>query len=117
MNQIISGQYEESGLESAPTEAYSAIHASASPLEGLAERINWCSRNVFQDNYGRILLGIGIPESRILHWVSRDAGVDLSNEGKITNVFDLVNGIDLALQFDKREARAFWLHEGDTELE
>ncbi len=44
----------------------------------------------------------------------------------MTNVFYLVNGIDLVLrtppgffafQFDKREARAFWLHEGDTELE
>ena len=40
-------------------------------------------------------------------------------------IWRVANGIDLvprtppgffALQFDKREARAFWLHEGDTEL-
>lgn len=94
LQQIISSKYRELGLDSAPTEVDNVIHASASPLEGLSERMNWCSRKVYQDDYGRILLGRGIPESRILDWVSGEAVVDVKNGGKMTNVFDLVKDMD-----------------------
>jgi len=94
LRHTIFSKYEEFGLESAPTKVFNAIHASASPLEGLAERMNWCSRQINADDYGRILLGRGIPESRILDWVSGEAVVDAKDESKTTCVFDIVKGMD-----------------------
>jgi hypothetical protein len=75
------------------------IHASASPLEGLAERIHWCSKKVHQDEYGRILLGKGIPEGKILDWCDNVFVSPLPVNGKDPNssgmrIFDVVQGMD-----------------------
>ena len=47
----------------------SAVHASASPLEGLSERCNWLSTTPSEDSFGRALLSRGTDESRILKWM------------------------------------------------
>ncbi len=60
--------YQELGLTEQPNTGNNAIHASASPLEGLAERCNWCSQEINQDQFGSMLLGKGIPETSIVDW-------------------------------------------------
>lgn len=94
LRQIIHSKYKELHLDSVPTEIHNVIHASASPLEGLSERMNWCSKKVHQDEYGRILLGRGIPESHINNWISGIEVADAENTGKITSIFNIVKYTD-----------------------
>lgn len=46
------------------------MHASASPLEGLAERVNWLGVTVEGDVFGRGLLAAGVPQATIESWFS-----------------------------------------------
>lgn len=52
-----------------PSTGNNTVHASASPLEGLAERCNWLSTTPSEDSFGKALLARGIPESTILNWM------------------------------------------------
>jgi hypothetical protein len=62
-------RYTELGLDLEPSTGNNAVHASASPLEGLAERCNWLSTTPSEDSFGKALLARGIPESTILNWM------------------------------------------------
>ena len=46
------------------------VHASASPFEGLAERMNWLALAPADDVFGKVLLAAGIPEETIKKWSS-----------------------------------------------
>ena len=46
------------------------MHASASPFEGLAERMNWLALAPADDVFGKVLLAAGIPEETIKKWSS-----------------------------------------------
>jgi hypothetical protein len=104
LRRIIYERYRQLEMEEQPNELFNAIHASESPLEGLAERMNWSfSKSLQQDEFGRLLLGKGIPESKILEWcensrvsMSWDAtsvGRDLAVSGMM-DIFDIVKGMD-----------------------
>mmetsp|Transcript_28479 Transcript_28479/g.42246 ORF Transcript_28479/g.42246 Transcript_28479/m.42246 type:complete len:446 (+) Transcript_28479:86-1423(+) len=99
LRKIIFEKYQMLGMSTQPSLANDCIHASASPLEGLAERIHWCSKKVHQDEYGRILLGKGIPEGKILDWCDNVFVSLLPLNGKDPNscdmrIFDVVQGMD-----------------------
>jgi hypothetical protein len=44
------------------------VHASASPFEALAERLNWMGVKLEEDSFGKALLDSGIPKDTILAW-------------------------------------------------
>ena len=44
------------------------VHASASPFEGLAERLNWCGADLATDSFGQALLQSGVPANMIANW-------------------------------------------------
>jgi len=44
------------------------VHASASPFEALAERLNWLGANLEDDGFGKAMLSSGIPKETIMHW-------------------------------------------------
>jgi len=46
------------------------VHASASPFEGLAERMNWLALAPADDVFGKVLLAAGVPEETIKKWSS-----------------------------------------------
>jgi len=108
LRRMVYDKYRELGLDAKPNVIDNVIHVSASPLEGLAERMNWCSRQVNQDEYGRLLLGRGIPESKILDWCDNvklagpvpvlEAGLD---GFEMKNVFDVVKDTDSKVCADK----------------
>lgn len=101
-------QYEKKYVDEKPDFVNNGIHMSASPLETLSERINWCSfsnHDVSHDKYGRMLLGRGIPEGTILDWCS-NAKVKVPCPDNIVGhknqfVFDAVNGMDAKECTDK----------------
>jgi hypothetical protein len=101
-------QYERKYVDETPAFINNGIHMSASPLETLSERINWCSvtnHDVSHDKYGRMLLGRGIPEGVILDWCS-NAKVKVPYSGDTVGykhqfVFDAVRNMDTKECTDK----------------
>jgi hypothetical protein len=44
------------------------VHASASPFEAMAERINWTGATLESDGYGKAMLAAGIPRATVEAW-------------------------------------------------
>ena len=60
--------WQELGLRDETNYQDNGVHASASPLEGLAERMNWLQLAPRDDGFGMALLGAGVPEGTIKAW-------------------------------------------------
>jgi len=56
------------GLAEAPNVGENCVHASASPYEALAERINWLGYKADRDNFGKALLEAGVRPKTIKDW-------------------------------------------------
>ena len=95
--------YKELGLKSKPNTGDNGVHASASPLEGLAERVNWLGASLEQDAFGKGLLAAGISKAQIQEW-SGDCQVTVDGEtapGKTMSVFDALEDLDADVSLDK----------------
>jgi len=79
------------GLQAVPDTGDNGVHASASPLEALAERANWLGAPIANDFYGRAMLAQGIPLRMIQEWTDDPA---VNFEGKKQSVFDLLEDLD-----------------------
>lgn len=44
------------------------VHASASPFEALAERMNWVGAKLEEDAFGAAMIKAGIPVDTIMAW-------------------------------------------------
>ena len=88
---IIAGDWEKLGLKAPCNGGDNAVHASASPFEGLAERMNWLCRGVGDDPFGKALLAAGIPEATITAWAV-DPQVHLGE--KKGSLFDALEDMD-----------------------
>ena len=75
------------GLEAVPNTGDNGVHASASPFEGLAERMNWLKITPQNDSFGKTLLEAGISEDTIQKW-----SVDPQVKGK--SLFDSLEDLD-----------------------
>lgn len=80
------------GLSSEPNKGENGVHGSASPMEGLFERMNWLQQEVLSDIYGKQLTGAGISSETIKTW-SGDPAVEF--EGAKNSLFDLLEDLDL----------------------
>merc|ERR1719464_2299714 len=65
---MIYADWEKLGLASAPNTSDNGVHASASPFEGLAERMNWLGYRIEDDVFGSRLLQEGISADAITEW-------------------------------------------------
>uniref|UniRef100_A0A7S0ZRE8 Nucleoside-diphosphate kinase n=1 Tax=Noctiluca scintillans TaxID=2966 RepID=A0A7S0ZRE8_NOCSC len=79
------------GLDSEPNTGNNGLHASASPLEALAERANWLGMPIESDMYGRAMLATGVPLEVIKAWCEDPA---VRFEGKSQSLFDLLEDLD-----------------------
>merc|ERR550525_108353 len=68
------------------------MHASASPFEAFAERNNWLSVPIAQDQFGKQLLNSGLSESLIKAW-SVDPQVYIAAD-KQGSIFDQLEDLD-----------------------
>mmetsp|Transcript_60792 Transcript_60792/g.131884 ORF Transcript_60792/g.131884 Transcript_60792/m.131884 type:complete len:446 (-) Transcript_60792:168-1505(-) len=64
----IAKQWKELGLKAECNTGDNAVHASASPFEALAERVNWLSLRPQQDPFGKLLLKAGVTRTLIKDW-------------------------------------------------
>jgi len=65
---VIYKQWKELGLESQPNVGDNGVHASASPFEALAERMNWVNAKLEEDEFGAAVLAAGISKATIMAW-------------------------------------------------
>jgi len=93
------------GLKAEPTTGDNAVHASASPFEGLAERTNWLGGGVKQDVFGSALLRAGVKEATIKAW-SVDPSVPLDAVGTKGSIFDALEDMDATACLAKCKALA-----------
>jgi len=87
----ILAKWRDLGLKAPPNVGDNGVHASASPFEGLNERLNWLKADLKADSFGKVLLKAGIPESVIRDW-TKDPQVKL--EGKNVSLFDSLEDLN-----------------------
>merc|ERR1711920_1112055 len=80
------------GLTSEPNVGDNGVHASASPFEGLAERMNWLETPCRKDSYCQALVRAGVKEAVIKAW-SVDPQVNIDG-GKKGSLFDSLEDLD-----------------------
>ena len=80
------------GLASEPNVGDNGVHASASPFEGMAERMNWLGATCPKDAFCTALKASGLSEDTIKAW-SVDPQVKIG-EGKKKSLFDSLEDMD-----------------------
>jgi len=65
---MILAKWKDLDLKSEPDTGDNGVHASASPFEGLAERMNWLGYRVERDPFGKVLLKAGLSASLVRDW-------------------------------------------------
>jgi nucleoside diphosphate kinase len=90
----IKAQWQALGLSEEPNVGDNGVHASASPFEALAERMNWCGASLETDSFGRALLDAGVPTRTINKWTV-DPQVYYM-DGNLGSLFDSLEDMDAA---------------------
>lgn len=92
---IINAEWKELGLDDVPNVGNNGVHASASPFEGLAERVNWLQQSMSSDPFAKRLLEAGIPEATLKAWSVDPQVVLPDSSGKKGSLFDQVRHLAL----------------------
>jgi nucleoside diphosphate kinase len=88
----ILASWEKFGLAGAPNGTDNGVHASASPFEGFAERMNWLGATPEEDEFGAQMLKAGVSKETIQAW-SVDPRVKIS-ETEEGSLFDNLEDIN-----------------------
>ena len=98
---MIHADWKALGLGGPCSTGDNAVHASASPFEGLAERVNWLQTPMKADSFGAALLSKGISAETLAAWTV-DPQVALPGAGgKKGSLFDALEDMDLSACVDK----------------
>jgi len=89
----ILAKWKDLGLSSEPNTGDNGVHASASPFEALAERMNWLGDRIERDAFGKVLLKAGIPAATIRDW-SKDPQVTFGPMPMTQSLFDTLEDTD-----------------------
>jgi hypothetical protein len=93
IRRAILDEYDLLGLSTKPNTGDNGVHASASPFEGLAEKMNWLNLDITDDNgFGKALLDAGMSVERIRDW-AKDPQIQISQSG-LGSVFDSLEDLD-----------------------
>ena len=96
---IIAKDWKALGLKAPCNGGDNAVHASASPFEGLAERTNWLAGSIGDDPFGKALLEEGVPAATIKAWssdpqVKYDAATTKATGKAKGSIFDALEDLD-----------------------
>merc|ERR1719265_2344848 len=90
------------GLAAAPNTGENCVHASASPYEALAERMNWLGYKPDRDAFGKALLDAGVRMKTIKDW-TKDPAVSFGDKMNPTtkSIWDTIEDMDAQACIDK----------------
>jgi len=90
---MVNADWEKLGLKAACSTGDNAVHASASPFEGFAEKHNWLGMKIADDkHFGAKLLEAGLSEKMITEWAV-DPQVTIAPDKK-GSIFDQLECLD-----------------------
>lgn len=94
--------WENLGLPSKPNTGENCCHASASPFEGLCERMNWLGYKADKDKWGSALLAAGVRMKSVKDW-SLDPAVSYGStlNPTVKSIWDTVEDLDAQDCIDK----------------
>jgi hypothetical protein len=92
LRKTILDKFTELGLRESPNKGDNGVHASASPFEGLAEKINWLGKSIESESFGKALLDAGLSQETIKEW-SVDPRITMQ-DGSQGSVFDALEDMD-----------------------
>ena len=78
MRNYIWKNYKELNIEKEPNRGNNCIHASASPFETFAEKVNWLDIDITEDQFCKVLLEQGITKENIKEKLN-DPKITLAN--------------------------------------
>jgi len=81
------------GLASEPNVGDNGVHASASPFEALAERMNWLGHRADRDPFGSVILKAGVTRKQLKAWVN-DPQVTYGPVSITGSLFDTLEDTD-----------------------
>ena len=84
---LIMNDWQKLGLDFKPNTGSNGVHASASPFEGLAEKMNWLKVKPSNDPFGAALNQAGVDNTTISTW-----SVDPQVKG--ASLFDQLEDMD-----------------------
>merc|ERR1711920_873573 len=87
------------GLKSEPNVGDNGMHASASPFEGMSERMNWLETPCNKDSFCKALVKAGVKEAMIKEW-SVDPQVKIGDSKK-GSLFDALEDLDASACLEK----------------
>lgn len=87
------------GLKSEPNVGENGVHASASPFEAMAERMNWLETRCGRDAFCSALVRAGVKEATVKAW-SVDPQVNIGG-GKKGSLFDSLEDMDTIACMEK----------------
>jgi nucleoside diphosphate kinase len=99
----ILANWKDLGLATEPNVGDNGVHASASPFEGVAERLNWLGKRCNQDSYCKALVRAGVKEATIQAW-SVDPQVKIDASGKKGSLFDSLEDMDAQACINKAKS-------------
>jgi len=86
--------WQDYGLSAPPNTGDNGVHASASPFEGLAERMNWLKKDPTTDSFGAACIAAGISVETLKEW-----SVDPQVKGR--SIFDQLEDSNAQVALDK----------------
>jgi nucleoside diphosphate kinase len=90
------------GLEAEPNVGENCVHASASPFEALAERMNWLGYKADRDNFGKALLEAGVRPKTINDWtLDPVVGSGSKHAPVFKSIWDTIEDMDAQKCIDK----------------
>lgn len=92
LRRTIFDRYKSLGLNMQPTNSENSLHASASPFEGLAEKLNWLGMPIEEDMFGNTLLQTGFSDTIIRAWALDPR--TKQPDGSIDSLFDVLEDLD-----------------------
>ena len=102
----INSDWEKLGLTSAPNVGDNGVHASASPFEGLAEKMNWLQLDPTTDTFAKALMDGGVTLEMIKDWSVDPQVVLPDGGGKKGSLFDQLEDMDFPDAVEKLKAIA-----------
>jgi nucleoside diphosphate kinase len=90
---LIAKDWKDLGMEAACNTGDNGVHASASPFEALAERMNWLGARADSDPFGKLLLKAGVSKGTIKAW-SVDPQVTFGMLPIKKSIFDTLEDTD-----------------------
>ena len=92
MREQVCARWQELGLAAKPDVGDNGVHGSASPFEGLSERLNWLGGTVDEDETALALMAAGVKKPTLLSW-TKDPQVEV--DGASQSLFDTFEDMDI----------------------